>query len=108
MKWSEIPLIDYIEIYEERCDLYVHTKDKRIIVFKDVQTNAHLNETGLFVDYMSLDRVATGFVPRDDVSHLEYMYSQRPNMDTGIDTLVSQCPPVSLIKPLNDLTDDLI
>jgi len=27
MKWSQIPLIDYIDIYEEQCDVYVHTKN---------------------------------------------------------------------------------
>jgi len=26
MKWSEIPLIEHIDIYEEQCDVYVHTK----------------------------------------------------------------------------------
>jgi tRNA splicing endonuclease len=80
MKHTEIPLLDYIDIYDEQCDLYVHTKDKRVLVFKDVQSNGHLDETGFSVDYMFLTRRMTVFVSRDDFSHLEYCYSLRNNI----------------------------
>ena len=108
MKWSEIPLVDYIEIHEEQCDVYVHTKDKRMIVFKDVCSNGHLDEIGFYVDYMLLDRRMTGFVPREDFSHMEYRYTQRPDMDLGVDELLSKCPPVLLTEPDEHLYEDLV
>jgi tRNA splicing endonuclease len=80
VKFTEIPLIDYIDIYDEQCDIYVHTKDKRMLVFKDVQSNGHLDDTGFSVDYIFLSKRMTAFISRDDFSHLEYCYSLRDNM----------------------------
>jgi hypothetical protein len=77
MKWSEIPLIDYIEVYEEQCDVYVHTKDKRIIVFKDVRSNADITEEGVYLEYNFFGQRMNVFITRDDFSHMEYRYSQR-------------------------------
>ena len=77
MKYTHIPLLDYIDIEEEQCDIHVHTKDKRILVFKDIQSNGHLDENGLYVDYMFFSRRMSVFVPREDFSHVEYMYSPR-------------------------------
>jgi len=77
MKWSEIPLIDYIMLSEEQCDVYVHTKDKRIIVVKDVRTNGHLDENGLYVDHNSFGLRFSFFLPREDFSHIEYRYTPR-------------------------------
>jgi len=39
MKWTEIPLLEYIDTYEMQCDVYVHTKDQRVIGLRDVQAN---------------------------------------------------------------------
>jgi hypothetical protein len=80
MKFKEIPLIDYIDIEEEQCDLYVHTKDKRMLVFKDVQSNAHLNEVGFYVDFMFLSNRMTACIPREDFSYIEYRYFPRENI----------------------------
>lgn len=77
MKHTHIPLLDYIDIDEEQCDLYVHTRDTRILVFKDVQSNVHIDDTGLYVDYLLFSSRMTAFVLREDFSHLEYKYSLR-------------------------------
>jgi len=80
MKHSQITLIDYIDIEEEQCDLYVHTKDTRMIVFKDIRSNGLLDDTGFYVDYMFLGKRMSAFVPREDFSHVEYWYSTRENI----------------------------
>jgi hypothetical protein len=80
MKSTHIPLLDYIETEEEQCDVYVHTKDKRMLVFKDVQSDAHLDETGFYIDYMFLSRRMSVFVSREDFSHMEYRYSARTHI----------------------------
>jgi hypothetical protein len=77
MSWTEIPLLEYIDTEEEQCDIHVHTKDKRILVFKDIQSNGHLDENGFYVDYMFFSIRMSVFVPREDFSHVEYMYSPR-------------------------------
>jgi len=80
MKSTHIPLLDYIEIEEEQCDVYVHTKDKRMLVFKDIQSNALLDDTGFYIDYMFLSRRMSVFVSREDFSHMEYRYSPRTHI----------------------------
>jgi len=77
MKFTHIGLADYIDIYEEQCDVYVYTKDKRIIVIEDVRSEGMLDEAGFYVDHWYMGKRTSVFVPRDDFSHLEYIYKQR-------------------------------
>ena len=83
VKFTEIPLLDYIDIEEEQCDVYIHTKDKRMIVLKDIQSNGLLNDDGFYIDYMFLSRRMSVFVSREDFSHIEYWYSPRTTIDKG-------------------------
>jgi len=80
MKSTHIPLLDYTDIEEEQCHIYVHTKDKRMLVFKDIQSNPYIDEIGFYVDYMFLSRRMSVFIPREDFSHVEYWYSTRENI----------------------------
>lgn len=77
MKWTEIPLIDYIVLSEEQCDVYVHTKDQRVIGVRDVRTNGHLDENGFYVDHNAFGLRFSFFLPREDFSHIEYRYTPR-------------------------------
>jgi hypothetical protein len=77
MKFTTIGLAEYIDIYEEQCDVYVYTKDKRIIVIDDVRSEGLLDDTGFYVDHWFMGKRMSVFVPRDDFSHLEYTYKQR-------------------------------
>lgn len=77
MKWSQIPLVDYIVLSEEQCDVYVHTKDERVIGLQDVRTNAHLDDNGFYVDHLAMGLRFSFFLPREDFSHIEYRYSPR-------------------------------
>jgi hypothetical protein len=89
MNWSEIPLIDYIDIYEDQVDVYIHTKDQRVIGVKDVQTNGHLDAVGFTVDHMAFGLKFTFFMPREDFSHIEYRYIPRENNKKYFDDLHS-------------------
>jgi hypothetical protein len=89
MKFTHIPLLDFIEIEDEQCDVYVHTKDKRMIAFKDVRSDGHLDETGFYVDYFFLEKRMTAFVPREDFSHLEYFYTRKTITKKDFDELNS-------------------
>jgi type I restriction-modification system DNA methylase subunit len=77
MNWSEIPLLEHIELLDEQCDIYVHTKDQRVIGLRDVRTNPYLDNTGFYVDHMAMGLNFSFFLPREDFSHIEYRYSQR-------------------------------
>ena len=118
MKWSEIPLLDYIMLSEEQCDVYVHTKDKRIIVVKDVRTNGHLDDNGFYVDHNSFGLRFSFFLPREDFSHIEYRYTPRKKTTKeDFDELHSfveeqfapnNTPAESLTEPDEWLYEDLI
>jgi hypothetical protein len=123
VKYTSIPLIDYIDIEEEQCDVHIHTKDKRVLVFKDVRSNADITEEGLFLEYSFFGQRMNVFVARDDFSHMEYRYSQREGVPResitkkDFDDLNSfieeqfweyKDPSNTLTEPENSLFDDLI
>jgi hypothetical protein len=81
MSYVEIPLIEYIEIHEEECNVYVHTKDKRIILLNDVQTNMTIYQGMVSVDHMQMERCVTFVMPAEDFSHIDYFYNQRNDND---------------------------
>jgi len=107
VRFTEIPLLEYIDTGEEQCDLYIHTKDKRMLVFKDIQSDPHLDDTGFYVDYMFLSRRMSVFVPREDFSHMEYRYSARTHiikkdfddLYSYLDEDVDYLPPEVLKEP---------
>ena len=77
MRVTTIPLVEYIDTYEEECYVYVHTKDKRIIVIDDVRSEGLLDDTGFYVDRWFMGKQTSVFISRDDFSYLEYGYKQR-------------------------------
>lgn len=117
MKYVSIPLIDYIDIYDEQCTVHIHTKDKRVLVFTDVRSNADITEEGLFLEYSFFGQRMNVFIPRDDFSHIEYRYSPRDKISKkDFDDLYSyldedvdyEYPAEALTEPENTLFDDLI
>ena len=116
MKYISIPLIDYIDVYEEQCDVHVHTKDKRVLVFKDVRSNADITEEGLYLVYLWFGQHMNVFISRDDFSHMEYRYSPRQkiikkdfdDLYSYLDEEVEYTPAESLTEPVEHLYDDLI
>lgn len=114
MKYTELPLVDYIELLDEKVTVYIHTKDKRMIVLHDVCSNMSLDDMGIYVDHMVLGKRMTCMMPREDFSHVEYYISPREHITKkDFDELHSFIeeqidPPDLLTEPANDLTDDLI
>ena len=80
MTFTTIPLVEYIDTYEEECYVYVHTKDKRMIVIEDVRSEGLLDDTGFYVDHWFMGKRVAVFVPKEDFSHLKYMYKKRDSV----------------------------
>jgi hypothetical protein len=81
MKFSEIPLVEYIDIEEQRVDLYIHTKDKRIIFVSDVQTDMFIDSFQVVVEHMMFSHKVSFVMMREDFSHLEYRVSDRQGIE---------------------------
>ena len=100
----DLPLIDYIEPLDEKVTIYIHTKDKRMIVLGDVCSNMSLDDMGVYVDHMLFGKRMTCMIPREDFSHVEYYVSPRENSKKDFDDINSFIeeqiyPPESLREP---------
>jgi hypothetical protein len=84
MKFSEIPLVEYIDIEEQRIDLYIYTKDKRMILVSDVQTDMFIDSFQVSVEHMMFDQRVSFIMMREDFSHLEYKVTNRQVMGNKI------------------------
>jgi hypothetical protein len=82
VKFSEIPLVEYIDIEEQCIDLYIHTKDKRMILIPDVQTDMFIDSFQVSVEHMMFDQRVSFVMMREDFSHLEYKVSDRQRLKT--------------------------
>jgi hypothetical protein len=80
MKFSEIPLVEYIDIEEQCIDLYIHTKDKRMILVSDVQTDMFIDSFQVSVEHMMFDQRVSFVMMREDFSHLEYKVTDRQGL----------------------------
>jgi hypothetical protein len=77
MRFAELPLIEYIDIDEQQIDLYIHTKDKRIILVSDIQTNPFVDAHVVCVDHIWSGIKMSFMMMREDFSHLEYVIKDR-------------------------------
>jgi len=84
MKFSEIPLVEYIDIEEQRIDLYIYTKDKRMILVSDVQTDMFIDSFQVSVEHMMFDQKVSFIMMREDFSHLEYKVINRQGIGNKI------------------------
>lgn len=75
--YKEIPLIDYIDLEEEQVDIYLHTKDHRLIALKDVRSNVVFDDIYLTFDYIWYQENTTFVMLRDDFSCLDYRIVKR-------------------------------
>lgn len=69
--------IDFIDIEEQYIDVYVYTKDKRIIVVKDMVSDIYIDDYQVSMDHMSLGQRVSFAMLREDFSHLEYIIKDR-------------------------------
>lgn len=77
MSYEEIILIDHINLEDEQCDVYIHTKDKRVLGLTDVCSNAIISYNVLYVDHYVSDMRFTFALPMSEFSHVEYITKSR-------------------------------
>lgn len=82
MNYVEFPIIDYIDNYAEICKVYVYTKDKRIIVLDDIQSNMTIYQGMVSIDHMQVGTRMTFVMSAEDFSHIDYVYSERKSHGT--------------------------
>lgn len=85
MSFTEIIILDYIDTWEQEAHVHVHTKDKRILAVHDVVSNPTLYNNTLHIEYMQYGRRMNFVLPREDLSHIEYYYSDKPKPITKKD-----------------------
>lgn len=68
----EIIILDYIDTYEEKVHVYIHTKDNRFILVEDIVTNPVFDGQALHIDYMEWDSRYTFVMLQDDFSYLKF------------------------------------
>lgn len=107
MSFVEIPLAEYINVEEEMLSLYVHTKDKRILAFKDVVSNMTYSDGTLCFSHVLWERVFDVVVLKEDFSHIEYTIDRRKTAHAEIDELNSFLEE-QFTETKNNLTDELI
>lgn len=78
MNHTEIPIVDYIDIYDEQVHLFIHTKDQRVIGIRDAVTNVVISHGVVSVEHMALGQRFTFAISKEDFSHIEYYYAPRP------------------------------
>lgn len=116
MNFTEIVILDYIDTWQQEAHVYVHTKDKRILAVHDVVSNPTLDNNILHMEYIQYGTRMNFVLPRDDFSHLEYYYKDKPITKEDFDELNSfideqitcQSPPDLLTEPDEGLFEDLI
>ena len=85
MNFIEIVILDYIDEWEQEVTVYVHTKDKRLLAVHDVVSNPTLDTNTLHMEYMQYGKRMNFVLPREDFSHIEYYYSDKPKPITRED-----------------------
>ena len=89
MSFVEIPLAEYINVEEEMLTLYVYTKDKRILAFKDVVSNMTYSDGVLGFSHVLWEKVFDVVILKEDFSYIEYTVERRKTAHEDIDELNS-------------------
>lgn len=111
MKWTEIPLVEYINQEEEMLTLYIYTKDKRILAFKDVCSDMTINDTSVYFSHILWDTVFDVVMLKEDFSYLEYRIERRKTAHEDIERFNKPKPFVdTIVEAMDDigLSDELI
>ena len=85
MSFTKIVILDYIDTWEQEAVVYVHTKDKRMLAVHDVASNPTLDTHAIYIDFMQWGKRMTFVMLREDFSHVEYYYKDRPKPITKKD-----------------------
>lgn len=79
--YLEFPIeAEYTDEEDEKITVIVHTKDKRILFFKDVRSNPVIYKGILHIDNAYIDHMrVTSQIPVSDFSHLSYYHEGKKN-----------------------------
>lgn len=118
MNFTEIVILDYIDTWEQEAHVHVYTKDKRILAVHKIVSNPTLDNNTLHIEYMQYGRRMNFVLPREDFSHIEYYYQDKPEpitkkdfdeINSFIDEQIEDfTPPDLLTEPDEGLFEDLI
>ena len=72
MTFTELPILDYIDPYEEEMDVYITDKDRKLIAVMNIQSNPVFDGSGLYIDHIALGSVCTFVMLQQDFLYLEY------------------------------------
>jgi hypothetical protein len=85
MNFSEIVILDYIDEWEQEAHVHVYTKDKRVLAVHKVVSNPIIDSNTVYIDFMQWGKRMTFAMPREDFSHIEYYYQDKPEPITKQD-----------------------
>jgi hypothetical protein len=89
MNFTEIVIVDNIDIHDEQVHLFIHTKDQRVLGLRDVVSNPVITYDVLYVDHLVLGKRFTFAIDKDSYSHMEYYVEQRPDTRKEFDDINS-------------------
>lgn len=69
--------LEYIDIEEQYIDVYVYTKDKRVIVIKDLASDIYIDDYQVAMDHWELNTRTSFVMVREDFSHVKYIIKDR-------------------------------
>jgi hypothetical protein len=85
MNFTEIVILDYIDEWEQEAHVHVYTKDKRILAVHNIASNPTIDSNTVCIDFMQFGKRMTFAMPREDFSHIEYYYQDKPEPITKKD-----------------------
>lgn len=89
MNFTEIVILDYINIDDEQVHLFIHTKDRRVLGLRDVLSNPVINYNAVYIDHMVLGKRFTFAMAKEDFSHVEYYTEKRVDTRQEMDDINS-------------------
>lgn len=89
MNFTEIVILDYINIDDEQVHLFIHTKDQRVLGLRDILSNPVINYNAVYVDHMVFGKRFTFAMAKEDFSHVEYYTEKRPDSRQEFDDVNS-------------------
>ena len=104
MSYEEIILVDHINLEDEQCDVYIHTKDRRVLGLTDVCSNAIISYNVVYIDHYALGMRFTFALPMSEFSHLEYITKSRTPENVIADDFNSE----KVFDDINSFIDDQV
>lgn len=108
MSFQEIPLLDYIdEDYD--IDLYIHTKDNRVVKLEEIKTNLYIDNYQVSIDHVWFGQTMTFVMLREDFSYMRYMVKSRmPGRHTPENVIADDFNSQDIFDDINSFVEEQI